>query len=191
MFLSASHRPNGDDEMCNFYIMYYTLNNVRRLAYDRCWSKPPNDMHFPAKLPPLPSYATPPPDHVGGEQGETRIPNSGSDANSSTGSDSSMGPDSGNRPYSDSGTGADSSTGSNSDSSTGFDSNSGTLPAPSVSVLPVIPPRSGPGLVLSEDWPLNGIAIPEIALGQVTAAAIDAAGDLHILHRGHVTWDYE
>ena len=44
-------------------------------------------------------------------------------------------------------------------------------------------------LVPAEDWPLNGVSIPGIALGQVSAVAVDHEGFVHILHRGPVVWD--
>ena len=46
------------------------------------------------------------------------------------------------------------------------------------------------GLVPAEDWALNGIDIPGVTLGQVSAVAVDKEGAVHILHRGPVVWDY-
>ena len=45
-------------------------------------------------------------------------------------------------------------------------------------------------LVQSEDWLLNGVDIPGVTLGQVSAVAVDKEGSVHILHRGPVVWDY-
>ena len=33
--------------MCNFYIMYYMVNNGRNLVDDGCWNGPPSTFHFP------------------------------------------------------------------------------------------------------------------------------------------------
>ena len=33
--------------MCNFYIMYYMVNNGRSLVADFCWNRAPDDFHFP------------------------------------------------------------------------------------------------------------------------------------------------
>ena len=33
--------------MCNFYIMYYMVNNGRSLVADDCWNQAPDDFHFP------------------------------------------------------------------------------------------------------------------------------------------------
>ena len=46
------------------------------------------------------------------------------------------------------------------------------------------------GLVPAEDWPLNGIDIPGMTLGQVSAVAVDKEGHVHVLHRGTVVWDF-
>ena len=157
--LSSPLRPNSKDEMCNFYIMYYTINDARKLVDDSCWTRPAPSMKFPAKLPPLHSNAMTPPDHAEDEQKEvTSIPIPISRSNSNTLPMSTSAPH--------------------------HSQDHGTLPPPP-------PPHSGFGLVLSEDWPLNSFSIPKIAIGQVTAAAVDAAGDLHVLHRGPVTWEYE
>ena len=153
--------------MCNFYIMYYTTNDNTALLDDSCWSIPPANVHFPATLPPLPS-------HSSGEDEE-------SDSHSHVGFQSTQ---------------ALSWTPTSIPDSPPHDSNSGTPPAPLVppqspSSMESDPSSPGSGLVLSEDWPLNGYPIPEVALGQVTAAAFDANGYLHVLHRGPVTWNYE
>ena len=50
-------------------------------------------------------------------------------------------------------------------------------------------------LVLDKGWALNGLsgdetkAVLGVALGQVSAVALDAQGNLHVLHRGSHIWD--
>ena len=51
---SRSHSPDSEDEMCNFYIMYYMDNNGRSLVDDDCWETPPRSLVYPDTLPPLP-----------------------------------------------------------------------------------------------------------------------------------------
>ena len=45
--------PNSEDEMCNFYIMYYTANDGHSLIEDDCWNIAPKSVHYPP-LPVLP-----------------------------------------------------------------------------------------------------------------------------------------
>lgn len=143
--------------MCNFYIMYFTENDGQALYQQDCWSSPPRTLHFPAKLPPLPSH------HASGESEEE-----------------------GQHHHSHTHQTTHASTPSRA-TTTHFEEPF-TLPVPSASDSS----RSHVShqkLFPSEDWPLNGMNIPDAAMGQVSAVAIDADGDVHVLHRGPVTWD--
>lgn len=45
--ISVIFSANSEDEMCNFYIMYYTLNDGNRLTSDECWEEAPPSLTFP------------------------------------------------------------------------------------------------------------------------------------------------
>ena len=52
------HRANIEDEMCNFYMMYYTLNTATPISPDGCWSPAPSWLKYP-----VPAPFTPPTHH--------------------------------------------------------------------------------------------------------------------------------
>lgn len=172
--------------MCNFYIMYYTSNDDISLISNYCWAPPPSRLRFPA-LPPLPVAATP----------------SQEEEEEGTHSHSDMGDHKGLHPHL-----RPVSPGlappttpllprkQLSVTTTVSPPPIATTVAPppiAATVAPppittTLPPAVGT-LVQAEDWPLNGFPIPTQTLGQITAVAIDSAGDVHILHRGPVTWN--
>ena len=209
--LISSCSPDSEDEMCNFYIMYYTENDGHHLSHDSCWSPAPSSLHYPT----LPSL--PPPTHIhhhenvdeGGEDGQQ-------DDNYICASPVPPGPPPRIcRPV---------TTPTNTTPSLSASSSSPPSTPPPSTPPPSIPPPSTPPpntpppttavqetpgqffegkasppspegsqtgaeLVPAEDWPLNGVSIPGIALGQVSAVAVDHKGFVHILHRGPVVWD--
>ena len=159
--------------MCNFYIMYFTKNDGKRLYQDDCWSNPPRSLRFPANLPPLLSHTTPTDieeedlhSHSHGHTHQTMI---------HTGRPSSALP-------------TDSSEMLNIPKSSVMPKSDEVTTVPKLSGEPS---HSGRQLFLAEDWPLNNLVLPDNAVGQVSAAAIDAEGTLHVLHRGPVTWDFK
>lgn len=170
--------------MCNFYIMYYTTNDGIQLADTSCWGPPPSWLHFPSNLPPLPTAATPTDEEEvdGAHSHNTDMEDHHPHPSSLITLPPSLPPETtpplppprelpspGELPPSREVTPPR------------------ELPPPATTVVPPAPDD----LVQAEDWPLNGFPIPTQTLGQITAVAIDGAGDVHILHRGPVTWDLE
>ncbi len=154
--------------MCNFYIMYYTANNGRDLYQDDCWS-PPGDLLYPSVLPPLPQLVSHTEHHHHGGMG-------GNEEQEEDKKEQEK-----DKDY----------------------KCSVPIPPGDPSKCPPIATTSPPfiegvaspdstpiGLVEAEDWILNKVSIPGHTLGQVSAVAVDADSNLHILHRGSVQWDY-
>lgn len=161
-------RLKSEDEMCNFYVMYYKSNDGVNLISSSCWAPPPSSLHFPA-LPPLPVATKP--SHE--EEGTHSHSDMGHHDHGVTHPQPKPVPSGPTPP---------------------------AAPLPPREQLPVttvappipvaLPPAVG-GLVQAEDWPLNGFPIPTRTLGQIVAVAVDSAGDMHILHRGPVVWNYQ
>ena len=153
--------------MCNFYIMYFTKNDGKHLYQDYCWSKPPTSLHFPAKLPPLPVR------HAASDDDDDEE-HRHSHSHSHSHSHAQLPASTTQLPT--------------------------TQTPPTTDFIPPLTSKPKPGkvsppgrhkLVLSEDWPLNGVDIPDAAMGQVSAVAVDTKGGVHVLHRGPVTWDFK
>ena len=190
-------RPDSEDEMCNFYIMYYTANDGHGLRRDTCWDRAPHGLRYPDHLPPLPAITSPvEEDHdhthhhdggnnegVGNKEGDDEedeyicpktippgnpslcpkpTPQIPIPTNPSTTTDSSW------------------ITREEVSPSTGVPFFEGVGNQQPVDL----------GLVQAENWVLNDVSIPGTTLGQVSAVAVDNEGNVHILHRGHVVWDY-
>ena len=172
---------NSEDEMCNFYIMYYTSNDGRELYSKECWMAATKSLVYP-RLPSLTTPTVPPivttEDSVGEDTYECPKPippNSGNSRcinNTATTSPIPV-------PH----------------STTQIPNTGSTTPEPTLN--PVHFFEGGDDivstsleLVQAEDWLLNGVDIPGVTLGQVSAVAVDKEGSVHILHRGPVVWDY-
>jgi hypothetical protein len=194
--------------MCNFYIMYYTENDGRRLYSNECWQNAPRSLVYP----PLPSLTTPtappaaPPttttgpalttESVDSDDGNEKVDNYECSKPIPPGTSIS-------RCINNITTTTTTATTTSHipvppttipirepDHQT--PSNTATSPSPST---PFYEGGSDVqfeslGLVPAEDWPLNGVDIPGITLGQVSAVAVDKEGHVHVLHRGHVVWDF-
>lgn len=145
--------------MCNFYFMYFTKNDGKSLYEEECWSSPPRSLHFPTKLPPLPSH---PANREQNEEEEEHHHHSHAHQTNHASLPSRVTTSNFAEPV-----------------TSPVLSSSGNFPS-RLSSRKMFP---------SEDWPLNGIDIPDAAMGQVSAAAVDASGGVHVLHRGPVTWD--
>lgn len=162
--------------MCNYYLMYYTENDNRKLTKDSCWSSPPRTLHFPAELPPLPVSSSQHHHHgmepVHSHHMETPPPVVTPPPPAVTPPPPAVTPP---PPVVTPPPPAQVSTVPR------------TVAAATTTTTTIAPVGT---LVQSEDWPLNGFPIPAAMLGQVTAVAIDGAGQLHMLHRGPVVWDY-
>ena len=50
------YSPHSDDEMSNFYIMYYMDNNGLSLSKKECWSESPPSLLYPDEDPILPVH---------------------------------------------------------------------------------------------------------------------------------------
>ena len=171
--------------MCNFYIMYYTANDDHRLYSRECWSEAPQSFVYPR----LPSLTTPtappttPPIVTTGasEEGDTYEcpkpipPGSGNSRciNTTTTAGPIPGPATSTQIPN-----PDSNSPESPSSPTHFFEGGDNLALKTL------------GLVQAEDWLLNGVEIPGVTLGQVSAVAVDKEGSVHILHRGPVVWDY-
>ncbi len=159
--------------------MYYTANNGRGLYEEDCWGSP-GDVSFPSVLPPLPQLVshTEPHHHHGGMGG-----------NEEHEDDEQYEEDGGNKEHQE-------------DDKDDYKcpvplppgNRSKCLPpvtTPPPFIEGVVSPGSAPiGLVEAEDWVLNKVTIPGKTLGQVSAVAVDTQGNVHILHRASVQWDY-
>ncbi|XP_064390589.1 peptidyl-glycine alpha-amidating monooxygenase-like isoform X2 [Halichondria panicea] len=163
--------PDSEDEMCNFYIMYYTANNGRGLYADDCWD-PPRGLTYPSTLPPLPVLVSSSEPHhhhsMGGDKDEEdkdddyKCPVSVPPGNPSRCPVPTTAPPTTHPPI---------------------------TPPPFIEGV-AAPPPTLLGLAQAEDWALNKVSIPGRTLGQVSAVAADGDGNVHILHRGSVKWDY-
>lgn len=198
---SFTFRPDSEDEMCNLYIMYYTVNDDRNLLKDECWDPPPPWFQFPTKLPRLPTHSHNEEEEEGDGHLHEIDENSQNEKQDCpvpipTGLKRCPVPNlaTTSPPETIPSAVSDSVPSPVPDSIPSPTPNSIPSPTQHSPPLPELtatrPPPSG-ALVLSENWLLNGFPIPEATLGQVTAAAVDAAGDLHVLHRGPVTWEFE
>ena len=178
--------------MCNFYIMYYTRNDGQTLYSESCWQPATRSLVYPE----LPSLTTP-----------TVTPTTEPIVMTDVVSESTEEEDNYECPKAIPPNGSGSSRCINATTTTT------TSPIP---VLPTAIPNIGSettesnphtshnpffegadntgskplGMVPAEDWTLNGIDIPGMTLGQVSAVAVDKNGFVHILHRGPVVWDY-
>ena len=194
-----AHSANSEDEMCNFYIMYYTGNDGRSLYSNECWRSAPSSLVYPQ----LPSLTTPtvPPTAT-----PTTAPIISTEIESSEKEDGYECP----KPIPP---GSGNSRCINNTATTPIPVPPTTTQIPSTSfnspepvdqtghttMVPSNPYfergnnlESKPlGMVAAEDWALNGIDIPGMTLGQVSAVAVDREGSVHILHRGPVIWDFE
>lgn len=47
LFIIITCRSDSNNEMCNFYIMFYMKNNGRILRSMECWRSPPKNFKFP------------------------------------------------------------------------------------------------------------------------------------------------
>ncbi len=180
--------------------MYYTENDGRVLYSDECWEDAPRSLIYP----PLPSLTTP------AATATTAPPVSTESADSNNGheeEDSYECP----KPIPP---GTSNGRCVNITNSAATTTTSHILIPPTTIPIPELDhqtPRSTPtdpspstpfyeggsdaefeslGLVPAEDWPLNGVDIPGMTLGQVSAVAVDKEGHVHVLHRGPVVWDF-
>ena len=189
---------NSEDEMCNFYIMYYTTNDGRSLYSNECWESAPRSLIYPQ----LPSLTTP---TVPPTVAPTTAPVVTTEIESNEEEDTYECP----KPVPP---GSSDSRCVNITATTPIPVQPATDPIPkietnspesfdqssSTTLVPSHPFFEGGnslssnhlGLVPAEDWALNGINIPGVTLGQVSAVAVDKEGAVHILHRGPVVWDY-
>ena len=170
---------DSEDEMCNFYVMYYTVNDGKKLYSESCWQRASSSLVYPE----LPSLTTP-------TTTPTTEPVVTTDASEGNGEEDNyecskpIPPGSGN------------SRCINSTTSIPIPSTTTPEPNPSTPSRPFFEGGSNDleskplGLVQAEDWTLNGVDIPGITLGQVSAVAVDKEGSVHVLHRGNVVWDY-
>ena len=163
--------------------MYYTLNTDHSLELDECWSPAPKSFQYPTlpKLPPS-SQTTPTHDH-----GHTHMHEEHGKPKENEEDEylcpQSVPPGLPNKCLEQV---PDSTTNEASESTTTPEHPSTiTVEEGEVSNFAEL------GLVPAEDWELNGVDIPGMALGQVSAVAVDKDGAVHILHRGPVTWDGE
>ena len=70
--VALSHQ--GIDEMCNFYLMYYTDNNGVGMQEDECWNKAPHSLIFPDSDPVLPTHGASFGSHNHTHHSHTHIP---------------------------------------------------------------------------------------------------------------------
>ncbi len=151
--------------------MYYTANNGRGLYADDCWD-PPRGLTYPSTLPPLPVLVSSSEPHhhhsMGGDKDEEdkdddyKCPVSVPPGNPSRCPVPTTAPPITHPPI---------------------------TPPPFIEGV-AAPPPTLLGLAQAEDWALNKVSIPGRTLGQVSAVAADGDGNVHILHRGSVKWDY-
>ena len=186
---------NSEDEMCNFYIMYYTENDGRRLYSNECWQNAPRSLIYP----PLPSLTTPTATPTTEPALSTESANSGN----------------GHKEVDNYECPTPIPPGASNGHCVNITTTTSHIPVPPTTIpirepdhqtshnTPTNPSPSTPfyeggsdaefeslGLVPAEDWPLNGVDIPGITLGQVSAVAVDKEGHVHVLHRGPVVWDF-
>ena len=194
--------------MCNFYIMYYTENDGRSLYSNDCWQSAPRNLVYPR----LPSLTTPPATPTTTPTVSITTTDGGSNDHEHDDEDNyecpkPLPPGSGNSrcvntttttpipvpptPIQTPKTGSKTPV---------------TVQTPMSSTHGDTPTNPSPhsrffegdsdiefesvGLVPAENWPLNGVDIPGVTLGQVSAVAVDKDGSVHILHRGPVVWNY-
>ena len=185
--------------------MYYTENDGRKLYSNECWQNAPRSLIYP----PRPSLTTP-----------TATPTTEPPTSTESSGDSDNGHKEEDnyecsKPIPP---GTSNSRCVNTTTTTTTTTTTGHIPVPPTTIpirepyhetppttpTPTSPPSlSTPffeggsdtkfeslGLVPAEDWPLNGVDIPGITLGQVSAVAVDKEGHVHVLHRGPVVWDF-
>lgn len=195
---------DSEDEMCNFYIMYYTENDGRVLYSNECWEDAPRSLVYP----PLPSLTAPTATPTTPPALSTE---SADGDNEHEEEDSYECP----KPIPPGTSNSRCVNITNSAATTTTTTTTSHIPNPATTFpIPELDrqtPRSTPtdpspstpfyeggsdtefeslGLVPAEDWPLNGVDIPGMTLGQVSAVAVDKEGHVHVLHRGPVVWDY-
>ena len=142
--------------------MYYTANNGRALNSDDCWDRP-HGLTYPSTLPPLPILiSSSEPHHHHGMGGNEEEEEDKDDDYKCPNSVPPGDPSRCPVP---------------------------TTPPPFIEGV-ASPAPSLLGLAQAEDWALNEVSIPGRTLGQVSAVAVDSDGNVHILHRGSVVWDY-
>ena len=184
--------------MCNFYIMYYTANDGRSLYTNECWQNAPRSLIYPhlpsLTKPTVPPTATPTTVPIVTTEQETSdmednyecpkpVPPGSSDShcdNATATTPIPVLPTTNSIPKLE----------PNSPESVDQTSSTTMVPSHPFSEGGNSLKSSPVGLVLDGDWALNGIDIPGMTLGQVSAVAVDKEGAVHILHRGSVVWDY-
>jgi peptidylamidoglycolate lyase len=193
-------RPDTEDEMCNFYIMYHTQNDGRPLARENCWDEAPLGIHFPP-LPVLPPsqlshshhhHHSPMGDGPDDDAIEIIAPNPITSPGKETTSPSlSRGK-------------VDKVIEEEDHYMCPSPIPPGPVPAQCVKTTPTNQGAGGKegegtlyNIVLADDWPFNGISDPHVeaetgrggALGQVTSVAVAPDGSVFVLHRGPRVWD--
>lgn len=191
--------------------MYYTANNGRSLRSDTCWYHPPPGLRYPDHLPPLPAVTTP----VEEDHDHDHHHDGGSNEG-----DGHHDHDHHRDGGSNEGDGHHEQEDEYICPKTIPPGDPSLCPKPTPQIpIPTTPPittggystthevaphsNSVPffegtgnqepvdlGLVQAENWALNDVSIPGSTLGQVAAVAVDNEGNVHILHRGQVVWDY-
>ena len=193
-------RPDTEDEMCNFYIMYHTQNDRRPLTRENCWDTAPLGIHFP----PLPVL---PPSQLSHSHHHHHSPmGSGPDDDAIE----IIAPN----PITSPGTETTSPSLSRGKDNQVIEEEDnyvcpspippGPVPAHCVETTPTNQGAGGKkgdgplyNIVLADDWPFNGISDPHVeaetgrggALGQVTSVAVAPDGSVFVLHRGPRVWD--
>lgn len=185
--------------MCNFYIMYYTANDGRSLYSNDCWQIAPRSLIYPQlpslTVPTAPPTATPTTTPIVSTERETSdeedsyecpkpVPPGSSDSrcvNATITTPIPVLPATDPIPEVEP------------NSSESVEQTSSTTSVPSNPFFEASDSlkSNSLGLVPAEDWALNGIDIPGVTLGQVSAVAVDKEGAVHVLHRGPAVWDYE
>ena len=194
--------------MCNFYIMYYMVNNGQSLIADDCWNQAPSAFRFPELHVPEPvlgngieTEADHNPDHTEHDAGngdETAVDNILSEIHDIVDEIDGESPTTKapplvkvtHPPAPITKTPPQDSTPAERLSNWPFFEGGDRFESDQTGSV-----ESGRDfrLELAEDWPLNGLSSPDvggITLGQVTAVAVDHAGFVHIFHRGPTVWDY-
>ena len=185
--------------MCNFYIMYYTENDGRSLYSNECWQNAPRTLVYP----PLPSLTTPtaPPTTGPAVSTESVDSNNGHEEVDNYECPKPIPPGTSNDRCINTTTIPSTTTSHIPIPPTTIpirEPYHQTPPTTTTNPSPSTPFYEGGsdakfeslGLVPAEDWPLNGVDIPGVTLGQVSAVAVDKEGHVHVLHRGPVVWDF-
>ena len=177
-------RPNTEDEMCNFYIMYHTENDGNPLRSNDCWMPAPSLVHYP----PLPTLPPSPGSHHHHDH-STMADGSDDDIDITLPEDKEK-------------------IGENEDDYMCPSSiPPAQVPSQCLKTTPINQPPQVKDkgdetqhltMVPAEDWPYNGVDYPSIGtvsgkvevLGQVTSVAVMTDGSVLVLHRGPRVWDY-